>query len=109
MRKTRDACLDKLRGQLVGRRVAGLVAVVRDEHALDGVRTKRRQVFVGEAFDAIARRHVRKPAHQNVSASMSDSQRIISLDSRKPVEVPHAAVRPRQIQMQRRARCAGSA
>ena len=76
--------------------VARFVAVVGDPApALCRTSRRRGPVIVGEAIHAIAGRHVAEPAHQNVSASMSDSHRMISFEDRQRLFVPHAAVRRR--------------
>ena len=98
-----EACGVKLAGQLLGRAITGLVTVIGDQHALGAVALERRQVIGGKSLDAVARRDVAEPC---APEGERIDQRLAEDDFRGAGErrlVPHAPMRPRQIQVIRRA------
>ena len=91
-------------GESERRFVSRLVAVVSDQHALNAVFPERRAVVVGEAVDAIARGHIAKacaPERQRVDERFAQNDLFRGFQR---LLVPYAAVRARQVEMQRRAR-----
>jgi hypothetical protein len=84
--------------------VAGVVAVIGDQHALRAVRLERGQQLVGEALHAIGRRHVavaRAPEGQRVDQRLGQDD-LARGGERGAVEDP--GVRARQVQVLGRAR-----
>ena len=90
-------------GRVAARRpIARLVRVVGQPHPWHLLRNDRVEQLLGKAFRAVDERHVRKAVHvegERVKRRFAQDQ----LPSRQRGHVPNADVRPRQIQMQRRA------
>ena len=84
--------------------VAGVVAIVSDQDALGAVLLERGQVIVGETLHAVACRDVaiaRAPERHGIDQRLAQDD---FLRGSERFDVPHAAVRSRQIQVQGRAR-----
>ena len=98
-----DAALDQLAGERRRGRLARFIAIVGDDDFPGVVLSESRAVIVGESADAIAGGDIaetRAPERQRID------QRFAQDDLFRCFErcfVPHAAVRSREIQMQRRA------
>ena len=90
-------------GQPRGGGIAGRVAVVGDQHALDAVALEGGQVVGGETAHAIGRRHL---AVAGAPEGHGVQQRLAQDDfaaCSQRLDVPQAAMRTRQVQVHRRA------
>ena len=79
--------------------VAGVVAVVGDQHPLGAVRLEGLEVVRGEALDAVARGHVAEagaPEGQRVDQRLAEDDLLRSTEG---VEVEDAAVRAGQVEV----------
>src|SRR5574341_1647212 len=97
-----QTCVRELPRQLLGGPLAGVVAIISNQHPLDPETLEELEVLRGEAVHPVARRDMavaRTPEGQRIEQRLAEDHFLRTLEARG---VPDAAMRAGQVEMQRR-------